>query len=31
LIDVKVNWGFGAKYEWITENGTSLADLNNEE
>jgi hypothetical protein len=31
LTEVKVNWGFRAKYEWITENGKSLADLNNEE
>jgi hypothetical protein len=30
LTEVKANWGFGAKYEWITEDGKSLAELNNE-
>ena len=30
LADVKANWGFGTKYEWITEEGKSLHDLNHE-
>jgi hypothetical protein len=30
LSKVKANWGFGVKNEWITEDGKSLADLNNE-
>lgn len=30
LTEVKKYWGFGVRYEWITENGKSLADLSNE-
>jgi hypothetical protein len=30
LTNVRANWGFGVKYEWITEDGKSLADLNKE-
>ncbi len=26
-LDVRANWGFGVRYDWITENGTSLSDL----
>lgn len=30
LTNVRANWGFGVRYEWITEDGKSLGDLNNE-
>ena len=30
LTDVRENWGFGVKHEWITEDGKSLVDLRNE-
>ncbi len=30
LTEVKTNWGFGVRYDWITEDGKSLEDLNSE-
>lgn len=30
LTNVNSDWGFGVRYEWITEDGKSLADLNEE-
>ena len=29
-LDVKANWGFGVRYDWITEDNTNLSDLLNE-
>ena len=30
LVDVKPNWGFIVKHDWIREDGKELAELKNE-